>query len=107
MTEVELKRNIRQVVDQIVALVQPQRVILFGSAASGHVRSDSDLDFLVVVPENERPDALTDRLNLGIKNRPMPCDFMVVTQSTLKRNRKNPGLIYGAILDEGREVYAA
>lgn len=107
MTQVELKRNIRQVVDQIVELVHPQRVILFGSAASGHVSGDSDLDFLVVVPESERPEAITDRLNMEIRDRPMPCDFMVVTPSTLKRNRKNPGLIYGAILDEGREVYAA
>lgn len=90
-----------------MALAHPKQIILFGSAVSGRMRSDSDLDFLVVVSEGDQPEMLTDRLNLGIRNRPMPCDFMVVRQSTLERHRDNPGLIYSAILDEGKEVYAA
>lgn len=106
MKRAQLRRNIRQIVDQVVALVQPRRVILFGSAASGRVGEDSDLDFLVVVPENTRPEELTDRLNMGIRNRPMPCDFVVVTESILDKNRDNPGLVYGEILTQGREVYA-
>ena len=106
MKRAQLRRNIRQIVDQVVALVQPRRVILFGSAASGRVGEDSDLDFLVVVPENARPEELTDRLNMGIRNRLMPCDFMVVTESVLDKNRDNPGLVYGEILTQGREVYA-
>ena len=106
MNRAHLRRSIRQVVDQVVALAHPQRVILFGSAASGRVEEDSDLDFLVVVSENDRPDELTDRLNMGIRHRPMPCDFMVVTESVLDRQRDNPGLIYGEILTQGREVYA-
>ena len=106
MNRARLRRNIRQVVDQVVELANPRRVILFGSAASGNVEEDSDLDFLVVVSENDRPDELTDRLNMGIRHRPMPCDFMVVTESVLDRQRDNPGLIYGEILTQGREVYA-
>ena len=106
MKRAQLRRNVRQVVDQVVALAQPRRVILFGSAASGRVEEDSDLDFLVVVTENERPEELTDRLNMEIRNRPMPCDFMVVTESVLEKNRDNPGLIYAEILTQGREVYA-
>ena len=105
MTQLQLRKNVRQVVDQIVTLAHPRRVILFGSAAAGRVEEDSDLDFLVVVPENERPQELTDRLNMDVRNRPMPCDFMVVTQSVLDRNRDNPGLIYGEILTHGRDVY--
>ena len=102
----DLRKNIRQVAGQIVALVHPLRIILFGSAAEGRVGPDSDLDFLVVVPENARPDEITDRLNTGIRNRPMPCDFVVVTPSVLRRNRNNPGLVYSEILERGREVYA-
>ena len=106
MNRMQLRKNIRQVVDQIVALAHPRRIILFGSAATGRVEEDSDLDFLVVVPESEHQEDLTDRLNMEVHNRPMPCDFMVVTQGVLDRNRDNPGLIYGEILTKGREVYA-
>ena len=106
MDRAHLRRNIRQVVDQVVALAHPRRVILFGSAASGRVEEDSDLDFLVVVSEHDQPEELTDRLNMGVRHRPMPCDFMVVTETVLDRQRDNPGLIYGEILTQGREVYA-
>ena len=106
MDRKRLKKNIQHVVEQVVSLVHPQRVILFGSAAAGHVYNDSDLDFLIVVPEDQLPDELADRLNTQVRNRPMPCDFMVVTQSILDRNRNNPGLVYEEILTQGQEVYA-
>ena len=106
MTRAQLRKNVRQVVDQIVELAQPRRIILFGSAATGRVEEDSDLDFLIVIPEDERPQDLTDRLNMQVRNRPMPCDFMVVTEAVLDRNRDTPGLVYGEILSRGKEVYA-
>ena len=106
MTKRELQRNIRQVVEQIVRLAQPLQIILFGSAAKGAAGPDSDLDFLVVVPENQRSSDVVDRLNTGVRPRPMPCDFLVVTPSVLKRNARTPGLVYAEILRSGREVYA-
>ena len=106
MKRAQLRKNIRQIVDQVVALTRPRRVILFGSAARGVADDDSDLDFLVIVPADQHTEDLTDRLNIEIRNRPMPCDFMVVTESNLEKNRDNPGLIYGEILNKGREVYA-
>ncbi|OGV74590.1 MAG: hypothetical protein A3K19_05780 [Lentisphaerae bacterium RIFOXYB12_FULL_65_16] len=66
-------------VEQIVELAHPLRVVLFGSAATGKATSDSDLDFLVVVPEDRETEQVVDLLNTGIRPRPMPCDFIVVT----------------------------
>jgi hypothetical protein len=56
--------------------------------------------------KNGQPDATVDRLNMGVRNRSMPCDFMVVTESVLQRKRNHPGLIYREILTHGKEVYA-
>ena len=39
---------VKRVIDAIVATVQPERIILFGSAARGEMHENSDLDFLVV-----------------------------------------------------------
>jgi predicted nucleotidyltransferase len=98
---------VRQVVDQVVNLARPDRVILFGSAAEGCAGPDRDLDFLVVVSEDRDVREVTDRLNVGVRPRPMPCDFVVVTPSVLRRHRRTPGLIYGEILKRGRKVYAS
>jgi len=106
MKQAELQRSIAQIVDQVVNLARPLRVVLFGSAVTGRVGPDSDLDFLIVVPENQRPEDVVDRLYTGVRTKPMPCDFLVVTSSALKRNRRKRGLIYSEILKHGREVYA-
>lgn len=43
--------DVSELVKRIVDTVQPLRVILFGSAARGSVRPDSDVDLLIVMPE--------------------------------------------------------
>ncbi len=43
---------IDQVVERLVEFYQPEKIYLFGSAARGEYGPDSDLDFLVVVPDD-------------------------------------------------------
>jgi len=106
MTRSSIQCGVRQVVKQVVSLAKPQRVILFGSAVDGRVGPDSDLDFLVVVPEGRNIRQVTNRLNVRVQGRPMPCDFVVVTPSILQRNRHKSGMVYGEIMEHGQEVYA-
>jgi len=37
------------VLGRILQMVKPQRIVLFGSAARGELKTDSDLDILVIV----------------------------------------------------------
>jgi predicted nucleotidyltransferase len=41
-----------QVVERLVEFYRPEKIYLFGSAARGEYGPDSDLDFLVVVPDD-------------------------------------------------------
>ena len=107
MKRLRISSDIRQIVEQVVRLVNPLRIMLFGSVAAGRIGPDSDLDFLVVVSEKQQPDMVLDRLNTGVRRGAMPCDFMVVTPRTLRQHRNNPGLVYGEILKRGRIIYAA
>lgn len=107
MTWKKIQRSVQGVVSQVIELAQPQRVVLFGSAAAGHMTPDSDLDFLVVVQDGRDLVEIVDKLNIGVRSRPLPCDFLVVTPSILRRHRSTPGLIYRDILKSGREVYAS
>ena len=41
---------IREIVQRLLGVIQPDRIILFGSAATGPMTRDSDIDLLVVAP---------------------------------------------------------
>jgi predicted nucleotidyltransferase len=107
MTKQYIDECVAQVVDQVVELVQPHRIILFGSAVTGLLSDDSDLDFLVVIPEALSIRESVDVLNTRVRNKPLPCDFIVATQSMLDKHRQTHGLIYEVIVNQGMEVYAA
>ena len=86
-----------------------RRVVLFGSAARGEMGKDSDLDFLVVIPDSMPRDEAGeawDRADDSLRglNRPS-VDIVVATDSVIRRLRHCP---YGPIkfaLDEGVEVW--
>ena len=100
-------KAVQELVAQIVDLAHPLRVILFGSAARGDWKKGSDLDLLIVVPENTPRRRLAQELYCRLNGGGIPFDIIVATPSVLNRHRNNPGLIYRRALREGREVYAA
>ena len=97
----------RQIVEQIVQLIHPTRIILFGSAAREGEKAAHDIDLLVVMPDGTHKRRTAQNLYRKITGVGMPFDIVVTTPSDLDRHRDNPGLIYRNILREGVEVYAA
>ena len=98
---------IEQLVRRIIEIVQPLRIILFGSAARGEMGPDSDIDVLVVMPEGVHRRRTAQLLYRQIRGLGVPFDILVATPDDLERHRDNIGLVYQSILQEGREVYAA
>ncbi len=49
-----VREAIQTAVQEIVSLAAPERVVLFGSYASGEADQDSDIDLLVVARTNNR-----------------------------------------------------
>ena len=45
---VDVEKEIKDITDQIVAKYDPEKIILFGSAARGNFTPDSDLDLLII-----------------------------------------------------------
>ena len=94
-------------VEQVVSLARPLRIILFGSAARGDAGPESDVDLLVVMPDGTHRRHAAQRLYAGIRHVGIPFDLLVATPSDQQKHQWNIGLIYSAILQEGIEVYAA
>jgi len=98
---------IDELVQRIVEEVHPLRIILFGSAVTGEVRANSDIDLLVVMPEGVHRRRIAQFLYQKIIGLGVPFDILVATPDDLQKHKNNIGLIYRTILQEGREVYAA
>ena len=95
------------IVQRIVDVLHPLRIILFGSPSRGEIDKDSDIDLLVVMPDGTPRLATAEKLHMRMFGIPAAVDFLVATPSDLERNRDNIGLVYRTILQEGRELYAA
>ena len=48
---------IEEIVRQILTVAKPDKIILFGSAATGQMTRDSDVDLLIVEPDPSEADA--------------------------------------------------
>lgn len=99
--------QLNELVKRIVEAVHPLKIILFGSAARGEMGPDSDFDVLVVMPDGTHRRNTAQFLHTQFFGIPLAVDVVVATPSDLEKHRDNIGLIYHAILDEGRELYAA
>ena len=100
-------RVVDQLVQTVVTIARPLRIMLFGSAARNEMNADSDVDVLVVMPQGTHRRKTAQQLYRQLVGLGVPFDIVVATQDDLERHRDNPGLIYGTILREGQEIYAA
>ncbi len=98
--------QIKELINQIVTLLHPLRIILFGSAARGDMGTHSDIDVLVVMPEGVHRRRTAQAVYRHVRNMKIPFDVLVATPADLDQHRDNRGLIYHTILAEGKEVYA-
>ncbi|MBI4569719.1 MAG: nucleotidyltransferase domain-containing protein [Planctomycetes bacterium] len=96
---------LRDLVRRTIADVPATRIVLFGSAARGEMRADSDLDVLVVVPDGRdcREDAR--RLYRRFRGFPVATDVLVVAERNVEAHAGNPFLIVHTALAEGKELY--
>jgi len=98
---------LRELVSRITAVAQPERIVLFGSAARGTFGPDSDLDVLVVVRDGTHRRALLRTIYERLIGFPCATDVVIATLSDLQVHADNPALVFQQALTEGQELYHA
>jgi predicted nucleotidyltransferase len=98
---------INQLIQRIVDIVHPLKIILFGSAARGDMTPNSDIDVLIVMPEGTHRRYTAQLLYRKLNGTGISFDIIVATSEDLIKYKDNIGLIYHTILEEGKEIYAA
>jgi len=96
--------KLEEIVRRIVEVADPERIILFGSAATGKMGPDSDIDLLVVKPKVHRR-KLAQRIYESLFGVGCPVDVVVVTPEDIERYKDAVGLIIGPALREGKTIY--
>jgi predicted nucleotidyltransferase len=87
----------------LLRAVRPQRVLLFGSHATGHATRDSDLDVCVVLDSDEDFFRRSARVQSAIPRGPFPLDVVAYTPREMDANHDLP--FFRAILEHGITLY--
>ena len=95
-----------EVIRRVVEVAQPEKIILFGSAARGQMGPHSDLDLLVVRGGVDALDLMGD-IYLNLRGVGAAVDAIVASPRDLERYRNSYGMVIRAALREGRVVYEA
>ena len=95
-----------EIIRRVVEVAQPEKIILFGSAARGEMTRHSDVDLLVVANVEDRLAAM-GRIHRRLRGEHAAVDVVVVTPADVARYGRSHALIIKPALQEGRVVYEA
>jgi predicted nucleotidyltransferase len=103
--DIHFEKEIESITIQIIEKYEPQKIILFGSAARGESGSDSDADFLII--KKDTPFYGADRIRelSRIVNRNIPVDFLVYRPEEFEKRVEMGDPFLKAIIKEGRVLY--
>lgn len=108
MEQVTITENsLQEIVDRIVEVAAPERIILFGSAARGEMDENSDVDLLVVKGGNYGHYRMLRSIYRNLRGVDQAVDVVLVTPEQVERYKDSHYLIIKPALDDGREVYHA
>ena len=96
--------TLREVIRRIVKVAQPEKIILFGSAARGETGPHSDVDVLVIKSGAERR-KLAMAIYQGLSRVGCAVDVVVATPEDIARYGDCPALVLEPALREGKVVY--
>ena len=101
----DIEKEIESITEQIIKKYNPDKIILFGSAARGEFRRDSDVDLLII--KKDTPLYGEDRireLNRLIQ-RNIPLDLLVYRPEEFEKRLEMGDPFLKRILKEGKVLY--
>lgn len=101
------EETIKEIVRRVRTVADPDRIILFGSAAAGPMTPDSDIDLLVVeqAPGNTRDESVRIRRAVGAIG--YPVDVIVMSSRRFQETRNVIGGIAFPANKYGKVIYGS
>lgn len=105
MTKKQVEKEIQSITQQLIEKYQPEKIILFGSAARGKFEIDSDLDFAIIkkdVPTN----GIERRWQVRkLISKSLPADFLVYRPEEFEACLRMGDPFVKTIFEEGRTLH--
>lgn len=101
-----IEENLARLIPAIAERYGPEKIILFGSAASGMVGPYSDID-LAIIKDTPLPFSKRSQVLVGLVDYDVDVDFFVYTPREFAAAARNTPFIRDEILKKGRVVYEA
>lgn len=100
--------RLRDALRRLVDAYKPERIYLFGSQARGDAGPHSDIDLLVVVPDDATSERRRSRLAYeALGGTGIAADVLVCTRSYFEARRHLKASLPGTVLREGRLLHHA
>lgn len=98
---------VKEIVHRILSVAAPDKIILFGSAATGTMTRDSDIDLLIVgaEPGNQRKESV--RLRETLIGLGYPFDVIVISSKWFEESKDVIGGIAYPANKYGKVIYEA
>lgn len=98
---------IHEITRRLLSVAQPDRIILFGSAATGRMTRHSDIDLLILEesPGNTREESV--RLRQSLRGLGFPFDVIVMATERFEESKNVIGGIAYPASRYGRVIYEA
>ncbi len=96
-----------EIVRRVLRVATPERIIVFGSAATGQMTADSDIDVLVVAPSVENARAESVRIGDALRGLGFPFDVIVMARERFEETKNVIGGIAYPASREGTILYEA
>ena len=98
---------IDEIVRRILSVAQPERIILFGSAVTGQMTRDSDIDLLVLQAASDDLRAESVRLREALRGMGYPFDVIVMKAERFEETKQVIGGIAFPANKYGMVIYEA
>lgn len=103
----EMDKTLEKIRDIIVETVHPDKIILFGSRATGNYRDDSDYDIFIIKSGIDNERVVTRAVYRALLDIEVgkPVDVLASSPEKFNKNKDNPYMIYKDVDTQGVTLY--
>ena len=98
---------IQEIVRRVLSVAKPDRIVLFGSAATGEMTRDSDIDLLVVEADLRDRRGEYVRIRRALRGMGYPFDIILISTRWFEASKDVIGGIAYAASKWGKVIYEA
>lgn len=98
-------KKLEEIINRILQVIIPDKIILFGSRARGKAKPESDYDLLVIKSGIDDEIKIARKIYRNLIGVDESVDIMVEKPETLEKYKNSVGYIYKSALEEGIVVY--